>query len=81
MGEMKLTSNITEEEYTRLFAHFKSQKPTEQLHPEFLLRIACYMSTPNQPWWYLMASNQKEGIAIRERFIEKMILITKEQNI
>ncbi len=81
MGEMKTTSNITEEEYTKMFAHFRSQKPTEQLHPEFLTDVASYISSLNQPWWYLMGKNQTEGITVREKFIEKMISITKEQNI
>ncbi len=81
IGEMKVTSVITEEEYVKLFAHFKSQKPTKELNSEFLTNIACLMSTPNQPWWYLSAQYMKEGVELRQRFIQKMISTTKQQNI
>ena len=62
---------ITQPEYWKLFTHFKANKPTRNLHPEFRRSNTW---TGNTWWW-----NKDEYInpINRKAFVKKMELITR----
>ena len=72
-NEIKLLSNniINDLEYNNLLQHFKSQKPNETLHAEFL-KSETWCGTFF--WW---EKEENYNPINRKAFIKKMIEITK----
>lgn len=69
--------DIPPSERILLLQHFKSQKPTENLHPEFYNHpLFIKHSTANSAWW-VSFSDPAGGKQVRIEFIKKMIEITK----
>lgn len=64
---------ISKEEFSKLFRHFRKNRPTSKLHREFY-NLPTY--TRSSAWWHL-CGDCKEGVVIRDRFLEKLIRITK----
>lgn len=67
---------ISKEELTKLFKHFKKNRPTSKLHRDFY-KSPITVSSYNSAWWYLVGEHIEEGVTIRDRFLEKLIRITK----
>lgn len=73
-------SIISEEEMELLENHFKSQKPSESCHPEFLKSkvwqdSSCWWETPSDLETCMKSKRQ------RLRFLRKLLKETKKQNI
>lgn len=69
--EIQYLNNISFEECTILFKHFESQKPNENLHPEFL---KCGTWKGGFYWW---DDKERFNPINRKAFVKKMIEITK----
>ncbi len=67
---------ISNEEGEILFEHFQSNRPSSNLHSEFF-ETSLYLGDRYSAWWNLCGKETAEGVAIRDRFLEKMIKITK----
>ena len=66
---------INSSEYTRLTNHFKENKPTKQLHPEFY-NHSLYIGDKSAYWWRTYVRGGESSKKVRIDFIQKMIKIT-----
>jgi hypothetical protein len=64
-------SIISREEYYLLISHFKSNRPSLDNHAEFY-----NASRDGRPYWFELG---RSGYDMRLRFVEKMLLITKNK--
>ena len=65
---------ITQPEYWKLFDHFKANKPTKDLHPEFIKSDTWNGSI----WWW--NDNENTLPIHRKAFVQKMKLITNPKS-
>lgn len=72
--ELKIYDYYTDTEYEYIYTHFKSQRPTRHNNWEFYYHASYQDSTY---WW----NQTEDATEQRKLFIQKMIQITKEQDI
>jgi hypothetical protein len=73
---------ITDEELDSIQKHFVTQYPTSEINSEFIVDITStlisHRGISNNAWWLLVGDDTfKNGVAIRIKFLKKMIKITK----
>lgn len=75
-------SIITDEEFDKIKKHFETQYPTSEINSEFITDISSsfisHRGKVESAWWLLVGDEYfKKGVAIRIKFLKKMIKITK----
>ena len=67
---------LTSAEYTKVLLHFRKNKPTATLHPEFYKHPYFGKNTKKQDWWNFMCKETRQQ---QRLFIKKMIRITRNR--